>query len=198
MSKIICFFFLFFIHICVAQQSDFSHINFSKANFNAKTVKTKKLFELNKLTHNLTKDLKTDIEKFRAIYLWICKNIANDFSLYFLNQRKRKRFAIDSIKLQNWNSKFKNKLFKKLLKNKRTICTGYAYLLKEMCAIVGIESKMVNGFGRTATVNFTKLNIPNHTWNIVKINNKWYLCDPTWSTGISFPDLNSNTMMVTS
>ena len=27
------------------------------------------------------------------------------------------------------------------------------------------------------------MNIPNHSWNAVKLNNKWYLCDATWSAG---------------
>lgn len=188
MPKIKLWFFLIFTSVSFTQQSDFSHLNFTKADDIAKTVSSKRLFELNKLTYNLTKDLNTDVEKLRAIYVWICNNVANDFSLYSLNERKRKRYFKDSIKLQNWNSKFKKKLFKKLLKKKRTICTGYAYLLKEMCTIVGIESKMVNGFGRTSTVNFSGLLMPNHTWNVVKLNNKWYLCDPTWATGISFPE----------
>ena len=188
MPKIKLWFFLLVASISFAQQADFSHINFSKADNIAKSVKAKKLFELNKLTYELTKDLDTDVEKFRAIYVWICNNVANDFNLYSLNERKRKRFAEDSIKLQNWNSKFKKKLFKKLLKRKRTICTGYAYLLKEMCAIADIESKMVNGFARTSSVDLSSLTMPNHTWNVVKLNNKWYVCDPTWSTGISFPE----------
>lgn len=188
MSKIGFFLLFFYISFSFAQQSDFKQIDFSKADYIAKTVKTKRLYELNKLTFKLTKDLETDVEKVRAIYIWICNNVANDFNLYSLNERKRRRFEKDSIKLQNWNSKFKKLLFKKLLKRKRTICTGYAYLLKEMCNIAGIPSKMVNGFARTSTVDFSKLTMPNHTWNVVKLNEKWYLCDPTWSTGISFPD----------
>ena len=188
MQKIGFFLLLLFVNISYSQQSDFSHIDFTKADNIAKLYKSKRLLELHRITNNLTKDLKTDVEKLRAIYMWICSNVANDFSLYSLNERKRKKFAKDSIKLEEWNSKFKKKLFKKLLKKKRTICTGYAYLLKEMCNIVGIESRMVNGFGRTSSVDFSKLDMPNHTWNVVKLNNKWYLCDPTWSTGISFPE----------
>lgn len=188
MPKTSFFLLLFYTSICLSQQSDFKHINFNKADKIANSTKVKKLYELNKLTYNLTNNLATDVEKLRAIYLWICNNIANDFRLYSLNERKRNRFEKDSLKLENWNSKFKKTLFKKLLKKKKTICTGYAYLLKEMCKIVGIESYMVNGFARTATVDFSKLTMPNHTWNIVKLNNKWYVCDPTWSTGISFPE----------
>lgn len=188
MQKIGFFLLLLFVNICFSQQADFKHIDFTKADNIAKSYKSKKLLELNKITYNLTKNLTTDVEKLRAIYTWICTNISNDFRMYSLNKRKRKRYAKDSIKLQNWNSKFKLKLFKKLLKRKRTICTGYAYLLKEMCIIAGLEAKMVNGIGRTSTVDLSKITMPNHTWNVVKLNNKWYLCDPTWSTGISFPE----------
>ena len=130
MPKIKLWIFLIFVNLSFAQQSDFSHIDFSKADNIAKTVKSKRLYQLHKLTYSLTKNLNTDIEKFRAIYIWICNNIANDFGLYSLNEKKRKRFLKDSVKLKKWNSKFKKKLFKKLLKKKRTICTGYAYLLK--------------------------------------------------------------------
>lgn len=188
MQKVGLFLLLFYFNVSFGQQSDFKHINFTKADNIAKTVKSKRLYELNKLTYSLTKGLETDVEKVRSIYIWICSNIANDFRLYSLNEKKRKRYLKDSIQLENWNSKFKKILFKKLLKKKRTICTGYAYLLKEMCNIAGIESKMVNGIARTSAVDLTKLTMPNHTWNVVKLNNKWYLCDPTWSTGISFPD----------
>ena len=182
------FLFLFVVTSFFGQQSDFKHINFAKADYIAKKTKSKRLYDLNKLTFELTQNLETDVEKVRAIYIWICNNIANDFRLYTLNERKRNKYVKDSIELQNWNSKFKNVLFKKLLRKKRTICTGYAYLFKEMCALADIKALMINGFGRTATVDFEKLVMPNHTWNAVQLNNKWYLCDPTWSTGISFPE----------
>jgi len=179
---------LFFVNICVAQITDFENINFFKADNIAKSYKSKNLLNLNEITFDITKDLETDVEKLRSIYIWICNNIANDFGLYARNKRKRERFKEDSIRLHEWNSEFKTLLFKKLLKKKKTICTGYAYLLKEMCSIIGIESKIVNGFGRTSDVDFTTLIEANHSWNVVKINGKWYLCDPTWATGITFPE----------
>ena len=188
MPRVAFILFFFYLGNIFSQQSDFDSINFSKADYLAKTIKTKRLYELNKLTYSLTNNLETDVEKFRSIYVWISNNVANDFKMYSLNERKRKRFEKDSIKLENWNSKFKKILFKKLLKKKRTICTGYAYLLKEMCKIAGIQSIMVNGIARTSAVDLSELTMPNHTWNIVKLNNKWYVCDPTWSTGISFPE----------
>ena len=187
MQKIGFFLLFLFVKTCFAQQSDFKNIDFTKADNRAKIIKSKKLLKLNELTFKLTENLETDVEKFRAIYVWICSNIANDYRLYALNDRKRNRFEKDSIRLNKWNSRFKKLLFKKLLKKKRTICTGYAYLLKEMANIAGIEAKIVNGFGRTGAIDLEKINA-NHTWNVVKLNEKWYLCDPTWSAGISYPD----------
>lgn len=184
MFKYLHLFFLFICSsFCLAQQSDFAHINFSKADNIAQSYKSKNLQNLNKITFELTKNLDTDIEKFRAIYMWVCANIANDYKLYFKNDRKRKRYKNDSLKLKKWNSKFQKILFKKLQKKKKTICTGYAYILKEMSALVGIKSILVNGSGRTSTSDIKDLSYANHTWNLVKIDSKWYLCDATWAAG---------------
>lgn len=179
---------IFWIHSTHSQQADFKNVDFSKADNIAKSHRKSKLKDLNKLTYLLTQNLDSDIEKFRAIYMWVTHNIANDHRLYKKNNRKRKKFANDSIALEEWNSKLKRELFKKLLKRKKTICTGYAYLIKEMSDIVGIEATMVAGVGKITELTEEDFNDPNHTWNAVKINEKWYLSDPTWASGISYPE----------
>ncbi|MAD96743.1 MAG: hypothetical protein CMB99_05375 [Flavobacteriaceae bacterium] len=180
--------FLWITYSVSAQQSDFKDFNFKKVDFVAKNYKAKRLYDLNNITYNLTKDFDTEVEKFRAIFIWITHNISNDYKLYAKNSRKRKRFKDDSIKLEEWNSKFKKIIFKKLIRKKRTICTGYAYLLKEMSDVIGVKAEIVHGFGKTAEVDVEKLEDPNHSWNVVNLNGKWYLCDPTWAAGISYPD----------
>lgn len=180
--------FLWITYSVSAQQSDFKDFDFKKVDFVAKNYKAKRLYDLNNITYNLTKDFDTEVEKFRAIFIWITHNISNDYKLYAKNSRKRKRFKDDSIKLEEWNSKFKKIIFKKLIRKKRTICTGYAYLLKEMSDVIGVKAEIVHGFGKTAEVDVEKLEDPNHSWNVVKMNGKWYLCDPTWAAGISYPD----------
>ena len=180
---------LFFISLSFySQQSDFKSFDFTKVDKIAKNFKAKRLNDLNNITYNLTKDFDTDIEKFRAIFIWITHNVSNDYKLYAKNSRKRKKFEEDTIKLEEWNSKFKKLIFNQLIRKKRTICTGYAYLLKEMSDIVGIKAEIVNGYGRTVDVNVEDFEDPNHSWNVVKLNDKWYLCDPTWAAGISYPD----------
>lgn len=141
-----------------------------------------------KLVYNLTIGLETDVERFRAIYLWVCNNVKNDYALYAKNKRKRKKYSEDSLKLEAWNTKFRKKIFNTLRKRKRTICTGYAYTIKIMSDLADINCEMVNGFGKTSSGNPKDLRYPNHSWNAVKLNNKWYLCDPTWSSGFQNPE----------
>lgn len=166
-----------------AQPSDFKHINFEKADNIAESLGKESLKDLPVLVFKLTNELNTDVEKFRAIYTWLSLNIKSDHGSQLLNLKKRKKFQNDSVALDEWNTKFKNKSFKKLLRYKKTICTGYAYLLQELSVLAGLKCKMVHGYGRTVTSNIGELSQPNHSWNVIWLNNKWYLADPTWSSG---------------
>lgn len=166
-----------------AQVSDFKNINFKYANKRAKLHRGESLENLALLTQKLTQGLSTDVEKFRAIYYWICKNIKYDFELYQLVSKKRKEYQNEPQKFIKWNSNYRKIIFKQLRENKKTVCTGYAYLLQQMAFIAGIECEMIDGYARNSSINVNELSFPNHTWNAVKLNKKWYLCDPTWSSG---------------
>lgn len=171
-----------------AQQSDFAAIDFHKADSLALVYKNERLTNLPELCFKLTDGLDTDVERFRAVYRWICNNIANDYNLYKRNMYKRHRFREDSIKLKAWNKKFQEIAIQKLLKRKRAICTGYAYLLQHMAAQIGLHCEIVNGYARTSTTEVNENSAPNHSWNAVLLNEKWYLCDATWSAGVPDPE----------
>lgn len=166
-----------------SQKNDFKTINFSKADRIASQLKDEKLYDLAQLSLKLTKDLPTDVEKFRAIFYWVCSNIENDFYLYLKNKINRNKYKNDSIKLTEFSKEINQITFRKLIKEKKTVCTGYAYLIKELCNLSNIECEIVNGYGRTIDIDFSKNPLPNHSWNAVKLNSKWYLCDATWSSG---------------
>ncbi len=180
-------FLLIFVFQSNAQIADFKNIKFEKADKIALKYKDENLSNLPQLSYKLTSELATDTERFRAIFKWVCSNIANDYGMYAQNMRKRRRYRNDSVKLAAWNKEFKKKAFQKLLQKNRTICTGYAYLIKELANLANIECEIINGFARTSTINVETLNTPNHSWNAVKLNGKWYLCDPTWASGIPNP-----------
>ena len=95
-----------------AQISDFNHIDFKNADSAALACKNESLTNLPELAFKLTSNLTTDVERFRAIYRWVCGNIANDYNLYLKNKRKRERFKADSTKLKDWNDDFRKHLFK--------------------------------------------------------------------------------------
>ncbi len=165
------------------QQSDFKTINFNKADSIALKYKGASLKNLPVLTHKLSTHLTTDVEKFRAIYTWVSTNIENDYNSYVKTKKYRSKFSKDRAAFLEWNYNYTPEVFKNLVTNKKTACTGYAYLIREMAILANIECEIVDGYGRTATVSLSNDSQPNHSWNAVKLNNIWYLCDATWSAG---------------
>ncbi|WP_395062318.1 transglutaminase domain-containing protein [Flavobacterium sp.] len=174
-----------------AQISDFKNINFKNADKIAFAYKGNDLSNLPGLAHNLTHNLSSDVEKFRAIYFWVSTNIAGDYDGFRKNSAKRTKHQNDSLEQHKWNKSFSNQVFKKLAKEKKTICTGYAYLIKNLANLANINCEIIDGFGRNESTETSKLKFPNHSWNAVQLNNKWYLCDATWSSGVC--NLNTHT-----
>jgi transglutaminase/protease-like cytokinesis protein 3 len=142
------------------------------------------LYELKSLTDKLTGPLRTDVEKFRAIYMWVCLNIETNYDLYVKVKSKRARYRNDPQSLSYWNKKHKSALIEILFTNNQTICTGYSYLIREMALMADIPCEVVDGFSRQTRLGIRGSVIPNHSWNAVRLNNQWYLCDATWSSGI--------------
>lgn len=166
-----------------AQISDFKNVNFKNADKIAYAYKGNELSNLPILAYNLTHNLSTDVEKFRAIYTWVSTNIEGDYNGFRKNTTKRRRYQNDSLEQKKWNESFSSQVFKKLVKEKKTICTGYAYLVKNLANLANINCEIVDGFGRNENSVASEIKLPNHSWNAVQLNNKWYLCDATWSSG---------------
>ncbi|WP_452599428.1 transglutaminase domain-containing protein [Pontimicrobium sp. MEBiC01747] len=176
-------FIIVFNNCLFSQISDFKSVDFTRAENIAKLNKGASVENLPLLAYNLTHTLQTDVEKLRAIYIWVCDNIKGDYKQQNTVLKKRKQLKNDSIALTKWNKEYKRITFKRLLNHKKTICTGYAYLVSELCFLANIESVIINGYGRDVESNINTLESENHSWNAVKLNNKWYLCDATWSSG---------------
>jgi len=191
MKYLLLFLLLVFSLQITSQRSDFKNLSFKKADNTAMLLKGENLYNLPLLTYNLTSNLDTNVEKFRAIYTWICKNIKGDYYMNKKVSKNRNKFKNDSISFLDWNKEYSKKVYKKLLKNKKTMCTGYAYLLKTMSEIANIECKIIDGYHRNTSTNITELSLPNHSWNAVKLNNKWYLLDATLSSGYTDLSLNA-------
>ena len=163
------------------QKIDPKSVDFSKADSVAGLYTNHSLKDIRMLSIKLTKSLPTELEKFRSIYKWVCNNIGYDYGLY--DEYKRKTERLHGDEFSDWNKKFSKRVLSILLNRKVTVCTGYAYLVKELSFHAGILCKVVDGYGRNSRANIRGKGLPNHSWNAVMLNNEWYLCDPTWSSG---------------
>lgn len=152
----------------------------AKADSIAELYPGHSLSDLGLLSYRLTHSLTTDIGKFRSIYKWVCLNIESDFDLMEL--AKRKRLKLNGSELEEWNRKFHLKIVKTLVSEHKTLCTGYAWLVRELAIRAGIDCEMINGYGRSPRSNIGT-GFANHSWNAVRLDGQWYLCDATWSSG---------------
>lgn len=169
-----------------AQDAGLRDVDFIVADSIASLYPGHSLRDLKALADKLTKPLITEEGKFRAIYRWVCTNIENDYDLYIRNKRRREKTQ-DLQTLAQWNKGFSAQVFKKLVREHKTVCSGYAYVVKELAFHAGLTCKIIDGYGRTAHANVGGRGIVNHSWNAVKLHGQWYLCDATWSSGIIDP-----------
>lgn len=165
-----------------AQLADFQLVNFRKADSIARAHQGEAVTDLPSLANKLTQDLTTEAEKFRSIYIWVCTNIEFDYETFRLNRERRDDFKTPEA-LRDWNKKMLPRVYRNLVLEKKTVCTGYAWLVQQLATHAGLSCAIVDGYGRTAQANNLVSGLPNHSWNAVKLNGKWYLCDATWSSG---------------
>lgn len=175
--------FIFMLTPLYGQQQDFSEIDFSRAEANARQYKGEDLSNLPVLTAKLTAYLQTDAARFRAIYYWVTHNIEGNNHLLSTNEHKTQKLRHSPYKLAQWQREFTSRVFTVLKEDKSTVCTGYAYLLKQMATYAGLECEIINGYGLANSKKRNVADFPNHSWNAIKLNGKWYLCDATWATG---------------
>jgi hypothetical protein len=167
----------------VAQQAHVTRVQWARADSVAACYSGHPVTDLKVLSDKLTVPLATDDEKFRAIYTWVCTNIEYDYTLFKTNQHQTFKLKDDPVALEAWRRPFSQRVFRELVRHHRTVCTGYAYLLRELAHHAGIHCVMVHGYGRSGQVNVRGDGYANHSWNAVQLGGQWYLCDATWSSG---------------
>lgn len=126
--------------------------------------------DIEQLTDTLTAPFSTELEKARAIFVWIGQNIAYDCgSENRLEQEPREAIEplyYTQIQLEN------------ILKTRRTRCDGYAFMFKLMCRLSGIYCTVQEGFARFAGEKVDPATVkPNHAWNAACLDGEWYEFD---------------------
>jgi len=118
------------------------------------------------LARYLIKPASNDFEKIRALFRWVTQNINYDMEK-FSNQILQRRSEVET------------------LKEKLGVCDEYSNLLAALGKAAGLEMAVIYGYskGYGYTIGDRITSGPNHAWNAVKINWKWYLIDATWGAG---------------
>lgn len=141
----------------------FSQSDYSKIDKNSKTVPDS-LTDYVQIADYLTKNLKTDTDKARAIYMWIAHNIRYDLTQ--INSGKR----YDSDQ----------EIIDEVLNERKGVCQHYSELFLAMSKSVGLESYLISGYTRDIFGEIADLS---HAWNGIKIDSNYYLIDVTWAAG---------------
>jgi len=127
----------------------------------------------------ITRDFTSEEEKVRAIYTWIISNVAYEPSEYKQFNYNFKNYRERNIK----EEKTRKKIIARTLQKGIAVCEGYAMLFERLCELQGITSYLVRGDIKT---NFNDIGRPfknTHMWNVVTMDGKSYLYDPTWGAG---------------
>ena len=99
---------------------------------------------------------KTEEQKFRAIYDYICDRVNYDYEHLNDSSYDLKYTAYAAMH------------------NRTAVCQGYAMLLYRMCMEAGLDARVVSG---VAVVRGSEIA---HAWNIVRIGGVYYNVDATW------------------
>ena len=109
----------------------------------------------------------TDIEKARAIYVWLADNISYDAKS--INKNKMGDNSPEGV-----------------FKSKKAVCAGYANLFEYLGKKMGLDIRCVDGYSKNDIDEdswvFTDED-PDHAWNVIKINGEWRFFDATWGAG---------------
>ncbi|XP_043929446.1 kyphoscoliosis peptidase [Protopterus annectens] len=117
------------------------------------------------LVKALLKEAHSDLEKVRAIWIWICHHIEYDVKGY--HNKRLRRCAPDDV-----------------LHTRQAVCSGYAGLFKQMCSFAGVRCEEISGYSKGYSYKIgTTFKDTNHAWNAVHLDGKWHLLDSTWGAG---------------
>lgn len=138
-----------------------------------------------KLAEKVNSDFSSDVEKARAIYTWIAKNVRYDLAEYRSNQGGKVAFSYRTPeekerKLREYNLDLANKT----LRSKKGVCRGYTALYDRVAALSGLETITIPGTSKSHPTHIGKLpTAADHIWNAVKIGGQWKFIDVTWGSG---------------
>ena len=172
--------FLLMISVSRGNAQDMGFENWEDPRLKAYVLETPEEVEqeVGTLHAYLSKGITEPAIQVRSFFLWITHNIQYDTEAALVLNENAKVSGIPQV-----------------LKNKKTICTGYARLMRDLCQRSGIPCQTIDGYTKEFTSSQAEMKQADHTWNAVKIKEQWQLLDVTWAASIhqnpkGFPNKN--------
>ncbi len=125
---------------------------------------------LREFTKLLVSRAENDLEKIRAIH---------QFVIHFLDYDHQRLYSERYRVNQNIHQ---------ILLRRRGICSDYARLIAQMSGYAGIDCRTITGFSKQLGKNSDISETPDHVWNLVNIDNSYYLLDATWDSNTLYAD----------
>lgn len=130
-------------------------------------LKEKCVYDVKTIAHSITQGSRTELERVRAIWVWLCHNIEYDVSGFL--GRSEKLSSPEEV-----------------IAAGRGVCCGYSNLCSEMCREVGIQCQEVPGHSKGVGYRqgqSLKGVKSDHLWNAVLLSGQWFLLDACWGAG---------------
>ncbi|XP_066535351.1 kyphoscoliosis peptidase [Hoplias malabaricus] len=130
-------------------------------------LKEQGVFSAQSIARTITQGAINELEKLRAIWVWLCHNIEYDLEGYL--GLSPKLCSPEEV-----------------IKKGRGVCSGFSSICLEMCREVGIQCEEVSGYskgighrpGRRLAQEPS-----DHKWNAVWLRGQWGLLDACWGAG---------------
>ncbi|KAM4621911.1 lim and transglutaminase domain protein ltd-1-like [Polymixia lowei] len=132
-----------------------------------KELRSKRVFSVQAITQTITERAQSDLEKIRAIWIWLCHFIEYDVSGYL--------GLTDKLCSPE-----------EVIKSGKAVCCGYSSVYLQMCREVGIECREVSGHGKGIGYSQGQSyqnSKSSHMWNAVRLGGHWYPLDACWGSG---------------
>lgn len=128
--------------------------------------------EIEAISADICKGLRSDYEKAKAIAMWVGKNLIYDYDAMESEGSDLSVTSLEAI-LQN---------------EYRTTCGGFSNMYSALCHSQGIFA--LNLIGGSSSQGYSRAQLAeapaNHRWNAVAVDGKWYYADCTWISDKGF------------
>lgn len=141
--------------VCVLRPEVKAQTNLSNAVYGADFYVSPTAYNYKEAAHKIIGHARTDQDKARAIYLWLCEHIEYD---------------------RTGNIRTADECWKQ----RKAVCQGYCELFYRLGEAVGLKVKLVNGLAKHAQPTEE---LEKHVWLTITIRGREMLLDPTWGAG---------------